>query len=314
MSRRRRGVASVIGTVFFVLVFLLAIGSMAYASGLQAQASEAELQAQSTASKHGAEALSFATSESGVYALDDGPATLAVDYVVLRFPNGTVYPIPAAAQIPSGGNASVRGLIPGTVCAPGGATCLSMYDQIVAGNPPGSSVGVVTSLGNTFWYTYSAPNAQAAGVLSAWVGADITTTGSDAYGSTTLAVTLAANTTYTFEAYTAIEPTLGIEYYNFEIHPLPPETTLIIACTPMSYPEGGGNQPTNCVTAAGTPIAPEFNLGFGVAPPVFQTPGLFGMVKVGGTGGIFQIDFACVANCGAVTIEAGSYLLMVPVG
>lgn len=301
-----------IGTVFFMVVFLLAIGSMAYASGLQAQASEAELQAQSTASRHGTESLSFAASPSGVEALNDGPATLAVEYVVLKFPNGTVYAIPASAEVPSGGTLLVKGLVPGTLCSPGTATCLSKYDRIVAGDPLGSSVGVVTSLGNTFWYI--APQSQPGEALTAWVGADVTTTGSDVYGSTTLAVHLAANTTYAIAAYMAIEPALGTERYNFEIHSLPPGATLIIACSPMSYPEGGGNQPVNCVTSTTTPVAATNSLGFGVAPPVFETPGLFGMVKLGGTGGTFQIDFACVADCGAVTIKAGSYVLATPMG
>ena len=303
-----------IGTVFFVVVFLLAVGSMAYASGLQAQASEAELQAQSTASRHGAEALTFTAQASGLTALNDGPSTVAVEYVVLRFPNGTVYPMPATAEIPSGGTASVGGLVPATVCSPGTATCLSKYDQIASGNPSGSSVGLVTSLGNAFWYTYSAPQRPLDAPLSAWVRTDVTTSGKNLYGSTTLAVTLSANTVYTFAAYTAIEPSFGIEDYNFEIHTLPAGATLIIACTPMSYPEGGGNQPTNCVTSTGTPIAGSNSFGFGVSPPVFETPGIFGVVKVGGTAGTLQIDFACVANCGAVTIKAGSYMTAVPAG
>lgn len=303
-----------IGTVFFMVVFLLAIGAMAYASGLQAQASEAELQAQSMASRHGAETLSFTPRSSGLTATNDGPAAIAVEYVVLRFPNGTVYSIPAGAEVPSGGTASIEALVPDTVCSPGTATCLSEYDQIVSGNPPGSSVGVVTSLGNAFWYTYSAPQPQPGGAVTSWARADASTSGKDRYTSTTLAVTLAANTAYTFEAYTAIEPAFGTEKYNFEVHSLPSGAALIIACAPMSYPEGGGNQPTDCVTSTGTPIAAANNLGFGVPPPVFQTPGIFGMVRMGGTGGTLQIDFACVANCGAVTIKAGSYLTVVPAG
>ena len=311
---RRRGVASVIGTVFFVVVFLLALGSMAYTSGLQAQASQAELQAQATASRHGAEVLSFSALPSGLMALNGGPVTLAVEFVILRFPNGTTYPVAASTSIPSGGTASVAGLVPGTVCSPGTATCLSKYRQIVAGNPQGSSVGVVTSLGNAFWYTYSAPPPQTGGPISAWVSVDTASTGTDVYGSTTLAVTLAANTVYAFSAYTAVEPTAGIERYNFEVHALPPGATLVIACTPMAYPLGGGNQPTNCVTSTGTPIAAFTNLGFGSVPPVFQTPGVVGTVKMGGTGGTLQIDFACAANCGAVIIKAGSYMTVVPLG
>lgn len=303
-----------IGTVFFVAVFLLALGSMAYQSGLQAQASQAELQAQSTASRRGAEALTFGAGSSGLVALNSGPETTALRYVILRFPNGTVYALASSGEIPSGGTASVKGLLPSGVCTPGAATCLSKYNQIVNGNPPGSSVGVVTSLGNAFWYTYLPVQPLPGAPLAAWVRGDVSTSGTNAYASTTLAVTLAANTTYAFAAYTAIEPTFGVEYYNFQIDPLTGGASLVMACTPMSYPQGGGNQPTRCVTSPGTPIAPPGTLGFGVAPPVFQTPGLFGIVKVGGAGGTFQIDFACTANCGAVTIKAGSYLLVQPVG
>ena len=313
MLQRRRGVASVVGTVFFMVVFLLAVGSMAYTSGLQAQASEAALQAQSLASRHGEEALSFTDLQSGLTALNEGPADLVVEYVVLRLPNGTVYPMSASAEIPSGRTISITGLVPDTACHPGVATCLSDYYRVAAGNPPGSSVGIVTSLGNTFWYTYSAQPPPGTPV-SAWVRADVATTGSGLYSSTTLAVTLAANTTYAFAAYTAIEPTFGVEHYDFEIGPLPPGATLVIACSPMSYPEGGGNLATGCVTSTGTPVAVVNNLGFGVAPPVFQTPGIFGMVKMGGTGGVLQIDFACLSNCGAVTIKAGSYMTATPVG
>lgn len=309
----RRGVASILGTVFFVVVFLIAMGSLAYASGMQAQASLAAQQAQSTSARRGAEALAFRQG-TGLEATNDGPATVEVVSVVLRFPNGTTYPLSASGAIPSGGDVSVVQLVPPGPCAPGRATCVSKYDQIVAGNPPGSSVGVVTSMGNAFWYTYSPAPASGGAYLSAWVTSPVSTSGKGSYTSTTLAVTLAANATYEFYAFTAIEPTFGIESYDFEIHPLPPGASLIIACSPMSYPEGGGNQPTNCVTTTGTPVAVAGNLQFGVSPPVFETPGVFGMVKTAGTGGILQIDFACLSNCGALSLRAGSYMIVVPVG
>lgn len=152
---RRRGVASVVGTVFFVLVFMLALGALAYDANLQAQTSAAQQQGVLVASERGSEDLAFGAGPSGLEATDTGPATLGVEFVVLRFPNGTVYPMAAAASIPSGGMVSVRGLIPAGTCAPGTASCLSKYDQVVSGSPEGSSVGIVTSFGNVFWYTYS---------------------------------------------------------------------------------------------------------------------------------------------------------------
>jgi hypothetical protein len=152
--KSRRGVASILGTVVFVLVFMLALGAMAYASGVQSQASQAEEQAQGVAALRSTEALSFST-QSGLEALNGGQGTVYVNHVILRFPNGTVYSFPAVEAIPVGGEAPVEPLIPAGVCSPGAATCLSKYEQIVSGTPAGSSVGVLTSLGNVFWYTYS---------------------------------------------------------------------------------------------------------------------------------------------------------------
>lgn len=152
---RRPGVASVIGTVFFVLVFMMALGAMAYASALQSQSAGAQVSAEQVAASRGAESLTFDGQGSGLAAVVSGPTTAVVNHVVLRFPNGTVYPLPASAAIPTGGSLNVQALIPAGVCSPGTATCLSKYNQIVAGNPPGASVGLVTSMGNVFWYTPS---------------------------------------------------------------------------------------------------------------------------------------------------------------
>ncbi len=53
---QHRGVASVIGTVFFVLVLMAAIGAQAYMSSLQAQSSLIAQQAQQLANQKGARA------------------------------------------------------------------------------------------------------------------------------------------------------------------------------------------------------------------------------------------------------------------
>lgn len=84
----------------------------------------------------------------------------------------------------------------------------------------------------------------------------------------------------------------------------------MIACTPMSDPEGGGGLATNCVDTAGTPIAARNSLSFGVAPPVYATPGLFGVVSSGPGGVTLQIDFACTSNCGSITLMAGSFMIV----
>ncbi|MDG6986055.1 MAG: hypothetical protein JRM73_04835 [Nitrososphaerota archaeon] len=153
--QKRRGVASIVGTVIFVVVFMLALGSLAYASGLQAQASQAEAQAQTVAAQKGSEVLTFSTTGSGVQADNGGAYSVSVNHLVLRFANGTVYALPAVAVIPSGGEVGVLSLVPSGVCSPGTATCVSKYDSIISGAAPGSSVGLVTGLGNVFWYSAS---------------------------------------------------------------------------------------------------------------------------------------------------------------
>ncbi len=330
-----------IGTIFFVFIFMIALGSMAYAAGVQEQAAAARQSAEENVASRGAESLVFSTGATGLMATDSGPATISVNHVVLRFPNGTVYPIAVSATIPVGGSIQVESLVPAGQCPPGTATCLSKYEEIVAGNPTGSSVGVVTSMGNSFWYVRTAsqvswssltgfpqpcPAGQTinqlnitvtcspGGAMASRVKVSVSTSGTNAYTSSGLALSLGPNTNYVFYAFTAVEPYFGVEEYNFAVHALPAGASLVIACSPMSYPAGGGNQPAHCVTSTGAPVAAVNSLGFGVAPPVFATPGLFGVVTTGAVGGVLQIDFACTANCGGVIMKAGSFIVAQPVG
>ncbi len=339
VSRSRKGVASVVGMVFFVLVFMLAVGSLAYQSGLQAQTSSAQQDEAQTAALKASESLAFILTRSGVAVVDAGPFSVAVNHVILRYPNGTVYPLSVSATLPSGASAPLLSMVPAGLCSPGSATCLSKYTQIASGNPPGSSVGLVTSLGNAFWYTYGSsvvpwnaltafpkpcPAGEAVGTLnttiscvgasgfSSWVRAAVATSGTGKYSSTGLAVALSANQSYAFYVFTSVEPLIGIEKYNFEVRTLPAGASLVVACTPLSSSVGGGSQPTNCVTSAGTPIASNGGFTFGTSPPVFATPGLFGVLTVGSTRGTLEIDFACTSGCGGVTLRPGSFMLVQP--
>ena len=337
----RRGVASVVGTVFFVLVFMMALGSLAYASGLQQQTGAAQESALQIASQRSAESLAFAVTIGGLLATNEGPATVSLNHVLLRYPNGTVYSMSAAVSIPSGGSTLVQSLLPNRICSPGTASCYSKYSQILAGNPPGSSIGLVTSLGNAFWYTHQngevawsslvgfPPRCRAGeavsqvnttlsctpeGSITNWDRTGVSTSVAGEYSSSGLVVKLPANGTFAFFAFTVVEPSIGIESYNFEVHPLPPGASLVIACAPMSDPEGGGNLPTNCVNTAGTPIAAQNGLTFGVTPPVYATPGLFGVVTSGPKEITLQIDFACTSECGTVTLMAGSNMIVQALG
>jgi hypothetical protein len=167
-SRRRRGIASVIGTVFFVLVLMGAFGALAYMASLQAQSTQVAQQAQSVAAGKADELLLYSTPSPGLTMTDSGPTTTKVIAMVLKFENGSVYslnsassPSFASATFPQGTNALVQSLVP-TSTSPckdqnnvGTATCLSKFNSIVNSVVAGRSAGLVTSLGNTFWYVPS---------------------------------------------------------------------------------------------------------------------------------------------------------------
>jgi len=304
----RRGVASVLGTIFFVLVFMLAMGALAYASGLQAQVSQADLAAEQVSNMRGAESLALVGNASAIDAVNSGPSSVSINHVILRFPNGTVYPLAAAAVVPTGGAVSLMSLIPAGPCSPGSATCASKFDQILAGDPSGSAVGVVTSLGNSFWYTHSAAE-SGGGALTAVVTSSVTTTGTKNYGPTGLTVPLSGNTEYVFYVFASISPTVGTEQYNFEVHSLPTGATLLTACSTYGYPTDTGSY-VRCVSSAGKPIGNGFT--FGTLPPIYESPGIFGTLDMGSTPGSLEIDIACTNNCGSVTLNAGSFMVVQP--
>ncbi len=141
--------ASVIGTILFVIVLVAALGAQEYMSSLQEQSSQGSQQAQQLLNQKGAEILVYSTPAAGLTVTNKGGVSSNVVKVVLKFGNGTVYTFPEATLLPSGASVLARSLIPGGSC--GGATCVQKYDSILSGAAPGSLVGLVTSLGNTFW-------------------------------------------------------------------------------------------------------------------------------------------------------------------
>jgi len=331
----RRGVASVIGTVFFVVVFMLATGALAYESGLQAQASQDEEAAAQLAAMRSAEDLVFRVTGAGLEASNTGSSSVLINHLVMMYTNGTAYALPVSATILRGSALEVAGLVENATCSPARATCLAKYAQIVSGRAPGSSIGLVSSLGNVFWYAYGEtevdwnsiggfpapcpqgesisqlgtdPECTPAGPYTKVITAPAETDGEGTFDSTGLVAPLSNNTVYSFYAFTSISPELGVEEYEFEVHALPPGATLLIACSPMAYPLGGGNQATKCVNSTGTPA--DYPLAFGVSPPVYETAGIFGAVAMGGSPGSIEIDFGCVANCGSVEINPGSFMVV----
>ncbi len=147
---RRRGVASVIGTILFVVVLMAALGALAYVSSLQAQSSQAAQQAQQLLNLHGRESLTFQALSGGTLAVaNSGSSGSTIRYVILKFANGSIYQSAPNQSVGSGSLLSVPSLIPSQNC--GLSTCLSKYSAILNSTNAGDSVGVVTFLGNVFW-------------------------------------------------------------------------------------------------------------------------------------------------------------------
>jgi hypothetical protein len=146
----RRGVASIIGTMIFVLVFVIAFGLQAYMASVQAHTGEVSQQVQQLANQHGKESLAFQQAGYSLSVVNNGVASVKLVALLLKFANGTVYNLPRSQSIQSSGAAPVQSLVPSGTC--GSSSCLQKFNLLLATQAPGNAIGLVTSLGNTFWF------------------------------------------------------------------------------------------------------------------------------------------------------------------
>lgn len=164
MGRRKRvAIATVVGMLFMALVFLIAIGAQAYITNAQGVAQEAQTQALQRSALRAEESLSFGGVPANLRMTNTGAVTITAVAMLMKFENGsligldgTSLPAFRAAVLPSSESVEVKSLVPDGACAPGGPSCAAVYLAIVDGRAPGRAVGVVTSLGNTFWYVPAA--------------------------------------------------------------------------------------------------------------------------------------------------------------
>jgi hypothetical protein len=199
--RSREGVASVIGTMLFVLVLMLAIGAQSYMSNLQAQSQQMAQQQLTLAEMRGAEKLSYSSAAGSVSVASSGPTTVQIVQLVMRFANGTVYDLPANSVVPSGASLSVQPLVGGSC---GSTSCQKRYSSIVSGASLGS-IGLLTSYGNTFWYIPSQSASTSQG-QTYWTSSLQSTTSSSFVPVTGLSFTGSQNARY--------QVTMTIGYYQ----------------------------------------------------------------------------------------------------
>jgi hypothetical protein len=303
---RRRGVASVVGMLFLVVIFMLAIGAQVYVSGVQDQSAQAGEQAQELLIRRAQETLVFAQGAGGLTVTDGGPASAMVVGMVLKFGNGTVYDLNGGsspqfqpAPIPSSGSLQVAPLVPAGTCSPGTASCVAAYDAIVGGGPvSGQGVGLLTSLGNTFWYTPAAPAGGTA--TSYYLTAATQGTSSTAFVPVQgLAFSGGGGSSYDVEASWGFYYTAGTGPAVFAVS-LPPGATLL-ACGGMDFNTGGwpgGIAPADvCVSAPDRSLGStslESSTDYGVTCTSATVSCQFVehmVVSFGTGGGTFQLEY-----------------------
>jgi len=148
---KRKGIASIVGTLFFALTFLAAVGTFMYIEGAQTQYNQAVQNAQATVDQHQRESLTYQAFPNGTLAIENtGTSSSQLVAAILKLANGSVFSFSQASSIGSNALEPVPALIPMNQNC-GTSTCLSRYNYILGSSNSGDSIGIVTSLGNVFW-------------------------------------------------------------------------------------------------------------------------------------------------------------------
>ena len=148
---KRKGIASIVGTLFFALTFLAAVGTFMYIEGAQTQYNQAVQNAQATVDQRQRESLTYQAFPNGTLGIENtGTTSSQLVAAILRLANGSVFSFSQASTLGSSGVEPIPALIPMNQNC-GTSSCLSRYDYILGSTNAGDSIGIVTSLGNVFW-------------------------------------------------------------------------------------------------------------------------------------------------------------------
>ena len=148
---KRKGIASIVGTLFFALTFLAAVGTFMYIEGAQTQYNQAVQNAQATVDQRQRESLTYQAFPNGTLGIENtGTSSSQLVAAILKLANGSVFSFSQASTLGSNAVEPVPALIPMNQNC-GTSTCLSRYDYILGSSNSGDSIGIVTSLGNVFW-------------------------------------------------------------------------------------------------------------------------------------------------------------------
>jgi hypothetical protein len=145
--------------MIFVVVLMMAVGAQAYLESLQAQSNHDSQQAGQAFNLHNDELLVFSNPTQGLTLVNSGLESASIVGMYFRYPNGSIYAGSSFSSVylPASASALVQAIVPSGSCrdqgGSGTAACASRFSTITGTTTSGYSIGVVTSLGNTFWYT-----------------------------------------------------------------------------------------------------------------------------------------------------------------
>jgi hypothetical protein len=299
-----RAIASVVGTIFFVLVLMMAMGAQVYLSGLQVQSDHAAQQDLSLEALRSSERITFSTPVGGLTASGSGPESTKIVMMVLKFSNGTVFDIPETTVLPSGSSTVLQPLATGGSC--GSTSCAKRYSSIVSGASQGS-VGLLTSLGNTFWFV---PAQQSNTQAQYYWTSSLQSTTSTAFVPITGLFFLGSPGTH-------YQVAVAIGYYQsasvspgISIGVSAPTGATILACGGMNYPLSIQACTTTTNVPVGTTVYPgntliAVNYCTSSSAPCSYLASIF--VAMGSTGGTVQLEYK-VTSSTTGTIVANSML------
>lgn len=291
-----------IGTLFFVVIFMLAMGSMAYLSGLQTQGSRAQLDAQSVEGQKGAEDVRLSAGSAGLVAANMGGTGVSLNHLLFSYPNGTVYAAPIDGYIPPRGEVEVGPLVPAGACSPGAESCQSRYSEMLGGDPAGGTLGVLTSMGNTFWY--SSTSAGGTTTRSYYLASDASTSSGTFSAIPGMAFAGGPGASYEAEVQLGYYQSAGVSDLVYLGVSVPSDSTFL-ACADLAASTNPSQ--ASCTSVSGATLAQP--TCYAQSPDLVCSYALAIFVSFGPGGGTLQLEFR--SNGGATAhVVAGSYMLV----
>lgn len=155
---RRRGVATVVGALIFVWVMLAGIAAYTFVGAAKQSSLNAINQAGNINIAKASEVLQFATSNGTLSVSNTGGQPSQIMSAIILLSNGTSDVVQVQTTLPPGQSLPLYSAVGAqqNCGASQNLTCSDLYQFVMASTPStdpsfGNKIGILTSLGNTFW-------------------------------------------------------------------------------------------------------------------------------------------------------------------